>query len=217
MTISHCFKFLESFCAKQYAHSCLYSIWSPYWEEDKPPLNHSVRSLPREMSIPFPTALLLGCSFLSCCWNNCTTAEEGWYQGWRSSYWIFLSRGGKMRSCFSHSMVPRMIPEMITFKFKSKVIFIMCTVTEGSPIKLSFQNWSNTVFSYYLYCWMVSYLFCSWGDTSGGGEGQLVPKLRVKLLSPLSVLLNKREKRLLCLSGNILPAASGKTQGSRLG
>lgn len=44
-----------------------------------------------------------------------------------------------MRGCFPHSVVLRMIPEM-TFKFKSKVIFIMYALTEGSPTKLSFQN-----------------------------------------------------------------------------
>lgn len=33
-----------------------------------------------------------------------------------------------------------MTPEMTTLKFKSEVLFIMYTVTEGSPTKLSFQN-----------------------------------------------------------------------------
>lgn len=37
-----------------------------------------------------------------------------------------------MRGCFSHSIVSRRIQETTTFKFKSELIFIMYTVTEGS-------------------------------------------------------------------------------------
>lgn len=70
-----------------------------------------------------------------------------------------------MRGCFSHSMVSRTIPKMTTFKFKSEVIFMMYTMTERSPIKLSFQKRNNNILSYYLY----SCLFCSWRGPVGLG------------------------------------------------
>lgn len=59
---------------------------------------------------------------------------------------------------------------------------------------------------------MVSCLFCFWGGPSGGGEGYVVPGLKVKLLSPLSVLLSRRGEKLLCFPGNFLLGAHGKTQ-----
>lgn len=77
-----------------------------------------------------------------------------------------------MRGCFSHSMASRMIKKMTTLKFKSEVVFMIYTMTEGSPTKLSFQKGNNNVLSYYLYSWiMVSCLFCSWRGPSGGGKG----------------------------------------------
>lgn len=45
----------------------------------------------------------------------------------------------------------------------------------------------------------------------------MVPRLKAKLLSPLSVLLSRREEKLLCFPGNFLLGAHGKTEDSRLG
>lgn len=125
----------------------------------------------------------------------------------------FLSWEGPKESCFSNWIVPRMIKKMTAFKFKPEVIFIICTVTEGSPTKLSFQNWNNFVFSYGL-CWFpvcpaLGVVLWWRGKVAG-------PRIEIKFLSTLSALLSRREERLWYLPGRFLLGSARKTQDLRL-
>lgn len=101
-----------------------------------------------------------------------------------------------MTGCFSHSMVSRMIPKMTTFKCKYEVIFMMYSMIEGSPTKLSFQKRNNNVLSYYLYSWMmVSCLFCSWRGPSFWWRERVVgPRVEVKVTEPSTSIAEQKER-----------------------
>lgn len=76
--------------------------------------------------------------------------------------------------------------------------------------KLSFQNWSNNVFSYYLYCWMVSCLSCSWGGPSFWWRGRVVgPRAEGQVTEPSISIAEQEGREAAVCSSNFLLGASG--------